>query len=148
MPYNPNSPSYQTSQSRVMSFNDFEQRKGEEKEELAQMKRNFKKRGEMHDAPGETKNKWNKVTNKIDHLSHEEVEDNLEALEEKHHHGIKHYMFFKNLKTLHRLTHKMLEMNKHQIDQMLHEHDWASDHVATSKDDIEEVFNWIMGSKN
>lgn len=147
MPYNPNDPLYQTKYSRVMSFNDFEQKKDQEKDELSGMHRNFKKRGDTHDAPGERKHKFNKVTNKIDDLSAEEVEDNLEALEEGHEHDVTNYMFFANLETIHRLSGALLQMDTHQIDQMLMEHDWASDHVATSKDDIEEVFNWVSSNK-
>jgi len=148
MPYNPNDPLYQTKYSRVMSFNDFEQNKDEEKEELRKMQRNFTKRGDTHDAPGERKHRFNKVTNKIDDLSSEEVDDNLEALEEGHQHDIQNYMFFNNLKTIYRLSKRLLKMDPHQIDEMLKEHDWASDHIATSKDDVEEVFNWIASHKN
>jgi hypothetical protein len=36
-------------------------------------------------------------------------------------------------------------MDKSEIDVMLNEHDWASDHITSSKDDIEEVFNFIAG---
>ena len=53
------------------------------------------------------------------------------------------YMFFSNLETIKRLVDKLLEMDKTEIDTMLKEHDWASDHVTSSKDDIEEVFNFI-----
>ena len=147
MPYNPNDPLYQTNMSRVMNFHDFEQQKPEEVEELKKMKRNFKKRGEMHDAPGERKHHYNKVTHKIEDLSAEEVKDHIEAIEgieEGHHHSVQNYMFFANLKTLCRLSRKMLKMDRQQIDKMLIEHNWALDHIATSKDDVEEVFNWIM----
>ncbi len=56
------------------------------------------------------------------------------------------YMFFGNLKTIKRLVDEMLEMDEATIDQMLSNgHDWAGDHIATSKDDIEEVFNFLAG---
>lgn len=149
MPYNPNDPLYQTGMSRVMNFHDFEQEKHHEVEDLKKMKRNFKKRGEMHSAPGERKHKWNMTTHKIDDLSHEEVEDKVDALQEleENHHAIQNYMFFANLKTLCRLSRKMLNMDRHELDQMLSEHNWALDHIATSKDDVEEVFNWVMSYK-
>lgn len=142
MPYNPNDPNYQTKMSRVMSFNDFEQEKTEELDELKKMKRNFKKRGELNSVPGERKHKYNRVTHKIDDLSSEEVLDKIDALEENHH-NVENYMFFSNLKTIHRLAGSLLKMDHQAIDEMLKEHDWASDHIATSKDDVEEVFNWI-----
>ena len=41
----------------------------------------------------------------------------------------------------------MLEMDEKELDNMLNEHDWASDHISTSKDDVEEVFNFFAGNK-
>jgi Asp-tRNA(Asn)/Glu-tRNA(Gln) amidotransferase C subunit len=55
------------------------------------------------------------------------------------------YMFFSNLETIKRLVDKLLEMDRTEIDTMLKEHDWASDHITSSKDDVEEVFNFIAG---
>ena len=38
----------------------------------------------------------------------------------------------------------MLSMFPRKVDDMLRNgHDWANDHIATSKDDVEEVFNWL-----
>lgn len=67
----------------------------------------------------------------------------LKAIKENHEE--ENYMFFSNLETIKRLVDKLLEMDKTEIDEMLKEHDWASDHVTSSKDDIEEVFNFIAG---
>ena len=56
------------------------------------------------------------------------------------------YMFFNNLKTIKRLVDKMLEMNEQEVDSLLKNgHNWAVDHMATSKDDVEEVFNFLAG---
>ena len=61
----------------------------------------------------------------------------------KEHQELGNYMFFSNLETIKRLVDKLLQMDKSEIDAMLDEHDWASDHITSSKDDIEEVFNFI-----
>lgn len=59
---------------------------------------------------------------------------------------VKHYMFFSNLKAIRRAADAILAMDPHEVDAMLSDgHDWASDHIATSKDDVEEVFNWLSG---
>lgn len=59
---------------------------------------------------------------------------------------IKNYMFYSNLKNIKEKVEKLLQMDPNKIDQMLEDgHDWASDHIATSKDDVEEVYNWIFG---
>lgn len=61
---------------------------------------------------------------------------------------LKHYMFFSNLKMIKSKAEEILSMDPKEIDAMLSDgHDWASDHVSTSRDDIEEVYNWIMGEK-
>ena len=70
-----------------------------------------------------------------------ELAKTLRSLKENHEEG--NYMFFSNLETIKRLVDKLLEMDKSEIDTMLNEHDWASDHITSSKDDIEEVFNFI-----
>jgi len=55
------------------------------------------------------------------------------------------YMFFGNLKTLKRAIDDLLEMDPAEIDGILADgHDWASDHIATSKDDVEEVYNFLV----
>ena len=62
------------------------------------------------------------------------------------HHEAENYMFFGNLETIHRLTELMLKMDPLKVDEILKNgHSWAVDHVATSKDDIEEVANFLIG---
>jgi hypothetical protein len=64
----------------------------------------------------------------------------------KEHQETENYMFFGNLKTIKRLVDEMLEMDESEVDAMLSNgHNWALDHIATSKDDVEEVFNFLAG---
>jgi hypothetical protein len=59
------------------------------------------------------------------------------------------YMFFSNLQTIKRLVDDMLEMDEVEVDEMLtNGHNWALDHIATSKDDVEEVYNFLRGNKD
>lgn len=54
------------------------------------------------------------------------------------------YMFWQNLKTIHHASGELLEMNQQQIDEMCaNGHAWAVDHVASSADDIEEVYHFF-----
>lgn len=70
------------------------------------------------------------------------------SFNEDHDGGTQNYMFFGNLKTIKRLVDEMLEMDEAEVDAMLtNGHNWALDHIATSKDDVEEVFNFLAGSK-
>ena len=60
---------------------------------------------------------------------------------------LKHYMFFSNLKVIKDRVDALLAMDPEKIDNMIDNgHDWASEHIATSKDDVEEVYNWISSS--
>ena len=52
------------------------------------------------------------------------------------------YMFFGNLKTIKRMIDDIVQMDAEQVDKILKDgDDWAVDHIATSVDDIQEVYN-------
>jgi hypothetical protein len=54
------------------------------------------------------------------------------------------YMFFQNLQTIKDAVDNMLSMDPQTVDMILsNDHDWAEDHIATSKDDVEEVYNFL-----
>ena len=78
MPYNQNDPNYQTKNSRISSFNDFNLNIDKEKAELKKMKMStIKNDSELHRIPGNRKFKFNKVTHKIDDISPDEINDKL-----------------------------------------------------------------------
>lgn len=55
------------------------------------------------------------------------------------------YMFFSNLEQIHRQTGLLLEQNKEEIHDILEGgHDWAQDHIATAKESIDQVFDFLM----
>ena len=93
--------------------------------------------------------------NELEKCSNEELEEMCSGLENemsnesnslKEHGETSNYMFFGNLKTIKRLVDEMLEMDESKVDAMLlNGHNWAVDHIATSKDDVEEVFNFLAG---
>lgn len=60
--------------------------------------------------------------------------------------GPKHYMFFSSLKMIKEKAEAILAMDASKVDALLADgHDWASDHISTSRDDVEEVYNWLAG---
>jgi hypothetical protein len=66
-------------------------------------------------------------------------DDNMEGGQEK-----QHYMFFANLTSIKHYIEEILKMDPEEVDKHLRDgHDWAADHIATSKDDIQEVADWI-----
>ena len=55
------------------------------------------------------------------------------------------YMFFGNLKIIKKYVDAMLQMDPQQVQEILNDgHDWAADHIATSKDDVQEVGDFLM----
>jgi hypothetical protein len=90
-----------------------------------------KERGESPAKPGDEdypdKKQWDKLTE-------EEGESN-------------NYMFWLNLKGIHDDVVEMLHMEHSEVDNLLADgHQWAFEHVVTSKDDIEEVYHFLEGN--
>ena len=55
------------------------------------------------------------------------------------------YMFFSNLEQIHRQSKMLLEMDETMLEQILENgHDWAQDHVAEAKNNMDQVFDFIM----
>ena len=67
------------------------------------------------------------------------------VLNETHEKNNDRYMFFSNLEQIHRQTEILLQENKGQIQSILENgHDWAQDHIATAKESIDQVFDFLM----
>ena len=59
------------------------------------------------------------------------------------------YMFFSNLKQIHRQCQMLLEMDSSMIDNIIQNgHDWADDHVSEAKVNMDQVFDFIMNEKS
>lgn len=55
------------------------------------------------------------------------------------------YMFFSNLEQLIRQANLLLELDPQVIDEiLLGGHDWASDHVTVAKENLDQVFDFMM----
>ena len=62
--------------------------------------------------------------------------------------GAENYMVFGNLKTIKRMVDELLEMDEKQIDDMIKNgHDWAEDHISVSKENIEQVYNFLVNGE-
>jgi hypothetical protein len=58
------------------------------------------------------------------------------------------YMFFSNLEQIHRQTGLLLKQDPEMIHQILENgHDWAQDHIATAKESIDQVFDFLMNEE-
>lgn len=57
------------------------------------------------------------------------------------------YMFFANVSNIKRMCEEILDMEASEVDSLLSNgHGWATDHIATSKDDVEEVYGFLKSS--
>jgi predicted DNA-binding protein len=70
------------------------------------------------------------------------IEDNAKAaINERE----ERYMFFTNLEQMKREADMLLALDETKIQQLLDNgHDWAQDHIATAKESMDQVFDFIM----
>ena len=55
------------------------------------------------------------------------------------------YMFFSNLQQMKRQCEMLLEMDPNMVESILDDgHDWAQDHIAEAKNNMDQVFDFLM----
>lgn len=55
------------------------------------------------------------------------------------------YMFFSNLEQIRRQCDLLLDLNHEEIESVLDDgHDWAQDHIAEAKNNMDQVFDFLM----
>ncbi len=55
------------------------------------------------------------------------------------------YMFFSNLEQMKRQCELLLELDRNMVEGILTDgHDWAQDHIAEAKNNMDQVFDFIM----
>jgi len=63
--------------------------------------------------------------------------------EEEHRSG--RYMFFSNLEQMRRQCDLLLDLDEEMVESILENgHDWAQDHIAEAKNNMDQVFDFIM----
>jgi hypothetical protein len=68
----------------------------------------------------------------------------LRALKEAEHEHNR-YMFFSNLEQLKRQAERLLELDSEEIHSILEDgHDWADDHITVAKENLDQVFDFMM----
>ena len=67
------------------------------------------------------------------------------VLNESHDEETSRYMFFSNLQQMRRQCDMLLELDHSMIEEILENgHDWAQDHIAESKNNMDQVFDFLM----
>jgi tRNA(Ile)-lysidine synthase TilS/MesJ len=55
------------------------------------------------------------------------------------------YMLFSNLEQIRRQAGLLLDMNEEDIEKIIENgHDWAQDHIAVAKENMDQVFDFLM----
>ena len=55
------------------------------------------------------------------------------------------YMFFQNLEQMKRQCELLLDLDVDMVSQILDDgHDWADDHISVAKENLDQVFDFMM----
>lgn len=66
-------------------------------------------------------------------------------INEKDYGQIQNYMFFSNLEQMIRQAQLLLELDPMEVEQILQGgHDWADDHITVAKENLDQVFDFMM----
>ena len=67
------------------------------------------------------------------------------VLKEEDEHRSGRYMFFSNLEQMKRQCDLLLDLDEEMVESILENgHDWAQDHIAEAKNNMDQVFDFIM----
>jgi len=67
------------------------------------------------------------------------------VLREEEEHRSGRYMFFSNLEQMRRQCDLLLDLDEEMVESILENgHDWAQDHIAEAKNNMDQVFDFIM----
>ena len=59
------------------------------------------------------------------------------------------YMFFSNLQQMRRQCDLLLDLDESMVTEILNNgHDWADDHISTAKENMDQVFDFMMNETN
>jgi hypothetical protein len=67
------------------------------------------------------------------------------VIKESHRDHSSRYMFFSNLEQMKRQCELLLDLDQSMVESILENgHDWAQDHIAEAKNNMDQVFDFIM----
>lgn len=171
--FKPNTNNYRTKYSKISQFHDYTDNISSEEEDLKAVKRSFTQDHDSeYELPNLTKYRYNRVTRKNDDVSKDEVLDQLEEMpkpkkereytlelenltsfedftesdSDHKNEDQTSYMFFNNLKLIHKMVGEMLTYDEEVVNSILdHGHNWAEDHMSVAKENISHVRNYFVG---
>jgi tRNA splicing ligase len=71
------------------------------------------------------------------------------VLREEHENKSSRYMFFSNLEQMKRQCDLLLDLDHSMIEEIIENgHDWAQDHISEAKNNMDQVFDFLMNEVN
>jgi hypothetical protein len=69
----------------------------------------------------------------------------IKIINEKDYGNVQNYMFFSNLEQMIRQAQLLLELDPMEVEKILQGgHDWADDHITVAKENLDQVFDFMM----
>ena len=70
------------------------------------------------------------------------------VIRETHEEKSQRYMFFSNLEQMRRQCDLLLDFDRNMVESILDNgHDWAQDHISEAKNNMDQVFDFMMNEK-
>lgn len=120
-----NTPNYQTSNSRIQSFKDFEQNIKVTKDDLKKVSnQQIKDHDSSYELPNKFSKNWNRVTKKYDDDSKDILDDKIKSIdieEPKHKYkfiedDVKESKLFNDIETIHNISNKLSKIDSSLLD--------------------------------
>ena len=85
------------------------------------------------------------MTKKIVTLSESQLADLIKRAMNEANHRTENYMTFSNLQQMKRQIDMLMELDENVIDEIIQNgHDWADDHISVAKENLDQVFDFMM----
>jgi hypothetical protein len=81
----------------------------------------------------------------LDYIINKVIRETIEDKPSRQEKGSSRYMFFSNLEQMRRQCDLLLDLDHSMIEEILENgHDWAQDHIAEAKNNMDQVFDFLM----
>ena len=81
----------------------------------------------------------------LDYIIKRVIKETFEDKPSTQERGSSRYMFFSNLQQMRRQCDLLLDLDQSMVDGILEDgHDWAQDHIAEAKNNMDQVFDFLM----
>ena len=81
----------------------------------------------------------------LDYIIRKIVKETIEDKPSTQERGSSRYMFFSNLEQMRRQCDLLLDLDHDMVEGILEDgHDWAQDHIAEAKNNMDQVFDFLM----